>query len=212
MAILSMPASPRFQAGRLRPRANSLSFTSPENKTTQTVERVGSLWILEVSLPPLHHTDPDAEAWASFLADLDGEAGRFYAGDPFNIAPRGSAAGTPGTPKVAGANQSGKSLNIDGAPASATEYLKVGDFFAYDTPSGGRSLHKMTAVAATDGSGAATLTFAPAITERPADNADILLSPATCVMKLIDDDQADPGYDNPFYRIAFTAIEARNIS
>lgn len=210
MAVVTMPASPRFQTARFRLGANTQSFTSPEDKTTQTVEKVGNLWTLDVTLPPMHETDPDAEAWATFLMDLGGMAGRFYAGDPRNISPRGSAGVTPGTPLVNGADQSGKTLAIDGAPASATDYLKLGDYFAYDTPTGRRKMHKLTAAATTNGSGQVTLAFTPAIEERPADNAPILLSPATTIMMLADDDQGEVVYNEPFYRISFSAIEARN--
>jgi hypothetical protein len=210
MAILSMPASPRFQTARFRLEANTESFTSPEDMTTQTVEKVGNLWMLDVTLPPLHETDPDAEEWATFVMKLGGMAGRFYAGDPYNITPRGSAGVTPGTPLVNGADQSGKALAIDGAPVSAVDYLKLGDYFAYDTPTGRRKMHKMTASATTNVSGQTTLAFTPAIEERPADNAPILLSPATTIMMLVDDNQGEVVYDEPFYRISFSAQEARN--
>ncbi len=62
--------------------------------------------------------EAEAAAWRAFLAEFDGMAGQFDAGDSWAIAPRGSAKDTPGTLLVNGAGQSGRRLVIDGAPAS----------------------------------------------------------------------------------------------
>lgn len=211
MAILTLPATPRFRAGStLRLVTNTLSHTSSLDKTTQTLEFPGVHWMGDYALPAL--VEADGETWAAFLAELDGPPGRFYAGDPFRIAPRGTASVTPGTPVVNGASQTGKTLAIDGLPVTETNYLSVGDYVAYDVPSGGRQMHKLTAQADTDGGGAVTLAIRPPIRESPADGATILLSPATCVMRLIDDDQARWSVDETgIYTIAFSAIESFNL-
>lgn len=206
MAILTPPAAPRYASARFGPQANTLAHVSSLDRSTQTVELPGVRWMFEAALPAMDETE--AEAWTAFLSQLGGQAGRFYAGDPWRIAPRGSAKDTPGTPLVAGASQTGSSVAIDGAPLSATGYLLTGDYVAFDLPSGGRSLHKATAQADTDGAGAVTLALYPPLRESPADNAPVILAPATCVMRLINDDQARWDVDAAgHYRIAFAAVE-----
>jgi hypothetical protein len=211
MAILTPPASPRFKAGSiLRPVTNTLSHTSALDRTTQTLEFPGAHWVGDYALPPMR-ADEGGEAWAALLTELDGPAGRLYLGPPDQIVPRGTAKDTPGTPVVNGAGQTGKALDIDGAPLSETGYLAVGDYVAYDTPTGKRQMHKLTAQADTDGSGAVTLAIHPPIRESPADGAAILLAPATCIMRLVDDDQARWAVDAAgFYTIAFSAVESFN--
>lgn len=210
MAILTLPATPRFKVGSLiKPATNTLNHTSRLDRSAQTLEFPGAHWSAQYVLPPMLE-DP-GELWAAFLTELDGPAGRFYAGDPFRIAPRGTASVTPGTPLVDGASQTGKTLAIDGAPATETGYLLVGDYVSYDVPSGGRQMHKLTADADTDGGGAVTLAIRPPIRESPADGATILLSPASCVMRLVDDSQAAWSADNAgIYTVAFAAIESFN--
>lgn len=210
MAILSLPATPRFKIGSsLRPATNTLGHTSFMDKSTQTLEFAGAHWMGEYLLPAM--AEADGEPWAAKLAELDGPAGRFYAGDPFRIGPRGTASVTPGTPVVNGASQTGKTLAIDGLPLSETNYLSVGDYVAYDVPSGGRQMHKLTAQADTDGTGAVTLAIRPPIRESPADGATILLSPATCVMRLVDDGQARWSVsETGIFTVAFAAVESFN--
>lgn len=207
MAILSLPSTPRFQTARFRLQTHTLTHVSELDRTAQTVEiPEAARWSFEATLPPMNEST--AAAWIAKLAELGGQAGRFYQGDPWKIAPLGTAKDTPGTPQVAGASQTGKTLDIDGAPASETGWLLAGDYIAYDLPSGGRALHILTADADTDGSGAATLSFYPAIRESPADNETIRLSPATCVMRLIDDEQAAWDVTTAgLYRISIAAIE-----
>lgn len=210
MAILSLPTTGKIQSIVFGPTANTLTHTSSFDRTTQTVELVGALWQLSVTMRPMRPQD-GGEDWATFLSELMGQAGRFYAGDLFRTAPRGTAKDTPGTPLVNGASQTGRTIDMDGGPASAAGYLLRGDYAAFDLPSGGRSLHKLTADSGTNGSGAATLSFIPPLRESPADDAPVLLAPATCVMQLADDDQAPWTVDPAgFYRVAFNAVEAVN--
>lgn len=206
MPILVMPTTPKFSAVQFKIITNSLHHTSSLDGTTQTVLIPGPHWMLESSLPPMLRAA--AEEWLAFLADLDGMTGRFYAGDPLGETPRGVATGTP---LVNGASQAGTSLVTDGWTVSITGILRRGDYLAYDTPSGVRMLHKLMADANSDGAGNATLSVKPAIRESPANNQAIITASPTCVMRLIDNDQA--GWEEEvggFYRIAFAAIESFN--
>lgn len=208
MAILAMPASPRFQTGRFSLVTKTRSFMSAEDGSVQTRIKPGAQWLLEAVLPPL--LQATAQPWTAFLTELDGPAGRFFAGDPFKTAPLGVATGTP---LVDGAAQTGTALITDGWTASTTGILLKGDMFAVDLPGGGRSLHQVTADANSGaGAGAATLSIHPAIRESPANNATIITASPTCVMRLLDDQQAGWEIDSAgFFTIAFTAIESFNL-
>lgn len=72
-----------------------------------------------------------------------------------------------GTPLVAGAGQTGRTLATDGWPNSAT-VLRYGDLIEVN---GG--LHQLTADATTNGAGQVTLQIEPALKSSPADNAPI---------------------------------------
>lgn len=206
MPILSMPGTPRFQSGLFRVVTKTRTFMSSEDGSSQTKIKPGAQWLLEAALPPM--TRAEAAPWTAFLAELDGPAGRFYAGDPFALAPLGGATGTP---LVNGASQTGTSLITDGWTVSTTGILLKGDYLAMDLPLGGRSLHQLTANADSDGAGAATLPIRPAVRESPADNAAVIVSSPTCVMRLLDDEQAGWSIDaGGFYTIAFAAIESFN--
>lgn len=207
MTVLSMPSLDEMAEATFGLVAHTISHVSDLDGTGQDVEFPGAKWKLSVVLPPM--LEGDAEPWTAFLADLGGKAGRFYAGDPLRRVPRGSAASSPGTPLVDGAAQTGSSLKVKGGPNSVSNWLRKGDYLAVGLPSGSRSLHKVTADAATDGTGKVTLAIRPALRESPADGATVILSDPTCIMRLIDDEQAmwrmTPG---GVYAISFEAIEA----
>jgi hypothetical protein len=74
-----------------------------------------------------------------------------------------------GTPLVAGASQTGASLNTDGWPATTT-VLKAGDYFSVNG-----ELKMVTADCVSDASGNATVEFAPILRSAPADNAALTL-------------------------------------
>ena len=198
--ILTMPSTPRFRTGRFGLRSNTVTFVSPLSGATQTLELPGTKWLATYELPPMFRAE--AEEWLAFLASLNGRAGRFYAGDPNGIVPRGVGGGTP---VVAGANQRGRTLTVSGFSGSNPVLLK-GDYVAWDTPTGWRELHKLTADAPTlgvggydeggydiggyGGGGSTELAITPAIRESPADGATLILANASCVMMLAQDDSA----------------------
>ena len=207
MPILSMPSAPRFQTAVFSLVTKTRSFTSAEDGSVQTKIKPGAQWLLEAVLPPM--LQATAQPWTAFLSELDGPAGRFFAGDPFKLAPLG--VGT-GTPLVHGASQTGTSLITDGWTTGQTGIMLKGDMFHIPLPSGGRSLHQVTADVNSDGGGNATLAVHPAIRESPANNAVLVTASPTCVMRLLDDEQARWEVDSAgFFTIAFTAIESFNL-
>lgn len=182
MPTLNFPTgiyAPASATWRLR--SNTQTFRSPLDGTVQTIELPGAVWAASLSWPVL----PVAQwrAMQAWLAQLRGSSGRFYYGPPHATARQ--ATGTIGTPLVNGGSQTGATLNVDGFGASQSVFL-AGDFIAYDTAVG-RSLHVITANATSNGSGQAALAIEPPIRVSPADNAAIIHSSPTCVMRLADD-------------------------
>lgn len=203
MTILTLPALPAFQSATFRLASNTQLFTSPLSRSSQTLELPGAQWTLDARLPPLR--DPDQVAdWQVFFAQLRGQAGRFYAGDPLRKTPRGVATGTP---LVKGGSQTGTSLLTDGWTSGVSRILRKGDHIAFQGGSR-RELHVVTDDVASDGSGNATVPIEPPIRSAPADNAAIIVTAPTCIMML-----ADPtiGWDESeasIFGFAFSAIEA----
>lgn len=202
MTILSLPVSPPFQKAKFSLRSNTQLFTSPLNRSSQTLELPGAVWGGDFTLPPIQ--DPAiAAAWAVFFVQLRGQSGRFYAGDPKGATPRGTPTGTP---LVAGASQTGTSLTTDGWTPSKTVF-KAGDYFSV-TGGSRREMKKIVADATSDGSGNATLTFEPPIRNSPADNAAITVSSATCIMMLADDTVSWDEAEASIWGFSFSAVEA----
>ena len=174
MAILTFP-SIKPNREDWGPDANALTFVSPLSRTTQTRLFPGTRWQASIGFSGL-----EADEWRdleAFVVEMGGMSGRVYYGPRHAATPRGTAGGTP---LVNGASQTGSSLVTDGWTASET-VLRRGDYIAYDV-TGGRSLHILTADAASDGAGNATLAIKPAIRISPADNEPVITSAPTCVM------------------------------
>jgi hypothetical protein len=124
----------------------------------------------------------DGEVWA-FLAKMSGRANRVN----MPYWPRRIAEGAvSGSPIVAGAGQTGSSLNVSSMPVSKTVFL-TGDAFSVD----GR-LKIVSAPVNSDGSGLATITFSPPIITAPANGASIVWNAPTCLMMLSEDTQRRP--------------------
>lgn len=185
---------------------NAVSISqSPFTFKQQVIAHQGQRWEAEVTLPPMKRAD--AEVWVSFLVSLQGSRGTFTMGDPNAAAARGSASSTPGTPVVNGASQTGQSLTVDGLPASASGYLKAGDYIQLG---GGSSatLHKVLEDVTSNASGQATLELWPYIRTAPADGATIVVGSTVGVFRLASN-QTDWAINNAaIYGITFAAIEA----
>ena len=112
---------------------------------------------------------------------LNGREGTFTMGDPVNVAPRGTWAGSP---KVVGPLAVGvKSIPMDGFSASAT--VKAGDWF--QTGSGASThLHKIVQDATADGSGLATLEIWPRTRAALVDNATFTTASPKGLWRLVD--------------------------
>jgi hypothetical protein len=202
---LTLPTATGISSITLRA-INAVAISeSPFTLKQQVVAHTGQRWEAEVTIPPIKREQ--AEVWVSFLVSLQGVRGTFLLGDPANATPRGSASSAPGTPLVNGASQTGDSLTIDGCPASATGYLKAGDYIQL----GGGStatLHKVLQDVNTNGSGQATIDLWPYIRNAPSDNSTVVVSNAVGVFRLGSNETNWTIRDAAIYGITFPAIEA----
>ena len=205
MTILTMPAAPDFADTRFGLVSNTQTdLTSPIKQSSQLLELPGARWRATYALPPLSRDR--AVEWIAFLVQLRGRAGRFYGFDPsfYPRTPRGSAGSF--TLRVAGGAQSGAALIVDGADPLASGVFRAGDYLAYDV-GGGRQLHAVTADASADSSGEVGVPIEPPIRTSPDNNALILTTNPSCVMRLVDD---EIGWDVSRAQragIAFEAVE-----
>jgi hypothetical protein len=178
---------------------------SPFALSAQVYRWSGQAWEADITLPAMQRAD--AESWLSFLLKLKGRYGTFLLGDPNGATPRGSAATTPGTPLVAGGAQVGGSLDIDGLPLSATNYLLAGDYIQLGTGLSTR-LYKVLNNVSSNGSGQATLDLWPDLRSSPGDNATVVVSNAKGLFRLSNPDQDFTIDDTSTYNITFGAMEA----
>jgi hypothetical protein len=178
---------------------------SPFTMKQQVQKHAGQRWEAQVQLPPMDRDE--AEVWLTFLMKMNGVFGTFLLGDPNGGTARGSASTTPGTPVVNGASQTGNELDIDGLPASATGYLKAGDYIQLGSGSSAQ-LYKVLDDVDSNASGEATLTIWPNLRSSPDDDATVVVSSAQGVFRLADN-QTDITIDTAsIYGLAFQAIEA----
>jgi len=179
--------------------------TSPYNYKLTVYKHQGQRWEADINLPLMKRAD--AEEWITFFMKQYGGYGTFLLGDPNAATPRGSAATTAGTPVVNGASQTGDELAIDGLPASATGYLKAGDYIQLGS-SGTAQLYKVLDDVNSNASGEATLTIWPDLRSSPADGATVVVTDAKGVFRL-----STPTHNwnidtAGFYSMAFGAVEA----
>ncbi len=199
MATLTMPNTTTIATFTFGLVSNTQTFTSPLDKTVQTLELTGARWEFEVDLKPMKR--PLAAPWVAFLTQLDGRSGRFFGFDPSATSPAGSGGGD--SPLVKGASQTGKSLITDAWTLSQSGLLIPGDFFEVNN-----ELKMVTADVDSDGAGDATIAFTPSLRSSPTDDAPLTLIDPKVTMMLRDDDAASWDLTGAaFYGMAFAGIE-----
>lgn len=201
---LALPTIKGIRAIRLTAKNSVGVSTSPFSYTQQVYKHQGQRWQAEVALPSMPRAE--AEEWFSFLVKLNGQYGTFLLGDP-HAAPRGSASSTPGTPVVNGASQTGGTLAIDGLPASATGYLKAGDYIQVGSGATAK-LHKVLNDVDTNGSGEATLDIWPDLRSSPTNDATVVVSDAVGTFRLSTNEIGVDINEIEHFGIVFAATEA----
>lgn len=186
MTIVSFPSTVRRPgAATIRPVAQSVTHTSPFDGSVQTIYQPGFRWAGTLSWSRL-----PLEEWrilSAFINSLHGRAGRFTYHHP--LCDRRATAAI-GTPLVAGANQTGTSLNVDGFTASAA-VMKAGDWISFADSASRPRLHQVLEDVTTGGSGTATLPLTPPLRSAPPDNAALELTNPIAVWMLATDEQGD---------------------
>lgn len=134
---------------------------SPFSGIQQVQDSTVGYWEASLTLPPM--TRAQADAWQAFVLALDGAKGTFLLGDPERGTVRGVGGGNPA---VNGSGQTGNQLDVSGAPANVTGWLKAGDYIQLG--SGGTArLHCVLEDVNTTGAGTAMLTVWPDLRSSP---------------------------------------------
>ena len=209
MAILTLPSVPGFAETRFGLVSNTQSdLTSPLDQSSQFLELPGARWRGSFSLPPMSRAQ--AADWCAFLVALRGRVGRFYGYDPDARSARGTAGSKPaGALTLLGGSPSpsGGSLEIAGAEPHEAGVLLSGDYLAYDVGAG-RQLHMVTADApAADSSGDFVVSIEPPIRATPSGGTAVIVSDASCVMRLAEDEVGWDASRISRFGIGFEAVE-----
>lgn len=166
MSIFDLTVTPSMVSAALQ--GNTALYPSPLIDSVQTLDRGGLKWKFDLTYNALR-ADKRATVLA-LLAALRGQSNRVRVQVYDN--PKRGAYG--GTPLVAGASQTGNTLNIDGCSISVTNWIRAGDYFSV-VVNGEHELKMATQDANSSGTGTATLTFEPRLRASPLDNAVILV-------------------------------------
>lgn len=128
--------------------------------SVQRIERLGSRWALDVTMPPM--TPEVARVWIARLVKAKRSSAVLAWPQP------GIEIGDEGAPRVNGAGQGGTFLSVDGLPPSKA--VKEGWFFSL-IAGGRRYVHQMSGDVNASAAGAAVLPLEPMLRISPADNA-----------------------------------------
>lgn len=156
--------------------SNTQVFESPLTRSVQTVALPGARWACTATWQNL--TADEAALFRAFLYGLRGRAGRFRLPHFGRRAPLSAISGTP---LVAGAGQTGATLETDGwspgVTLAAGEFMQVGDEL------------RVTVQASTASSGGAmSIVLDEPLRSSPADNAPLVFNLPAAVMMLRSDD------------------------
>ena len=184
---------------------NATAYTaSPFTFAGTSYEYAGKMWQLDVTLPPMVRAD--AEEWIGWLLSMKGRKGTFYAGDFQAAIPRGSARDAD-TVAINGAVSSGTTLTFDSAPASTTNYLRIGDYIQVGTGTS-QQLFKCLEDVDTNSSGAGTVEVWPNVRTSIADNAALTFESAKGVFRLVSNEVPFNVSELEKYGVTFAAMEA----
>lgn len=204
---LSLPSAPGFEEITLRRIKVAEMSRNPYEGSQQVQEYVGEWWEADVVLPAQSNAARVA-AWEAFAGKLNGRVGTFLLGDPLRATPRGSAAGTAGTPLVDGVHAARvNEIDIKGMPLSATGYLLAGDYIQLGTGSAA-TLHQLLDDLSSDGAGKGTALVWPML--RGQVNNETAVTVASCkgVFRMAQNDQEFKRSRRMFTNYSFSCIEA----
>ncbi len=161
MSIFDLTPAPRSVA--MRPEGNTSLFPSPLIASATTQDRGGQKWHATYSYPNV--SAANRAVLMGLIARLRGQAHRLRV--PVYDNPKRGAYG--GTPLVAGASQTGSSINLDGGLGSVTNWIRSGDYLSIDV--NGEHELKMCTLDANSSGGLITIEFEPRLRASPLNNA-----------------------------------------
>lgn len=200
MAVLDWPAILVPARATWGLQSNTETFTSPLNRSVQTVERPGARWKATLELPRM--TADKRGQLEAFLVSLGGMAGRFRL---WPHARPVSAAGIalPVMPTVSAALSDFRVLPTQSWPAS-TMVLLAGEYIE-----AGGELKMVTANVVSDGAGAAAIPVAPPFRKAPSVGAELVLNhPSTTMMLSSDEYSVAVGEARISDTVVIAAVEA----
>jgi len=176
--------------------SNTAIFQSPLTGAIQTLDRGGERWAMTMQFNNLK--GDDVGVMTGFVARLNGQQHRFTVQN--HAEPQRGV--LTGTPLVAGASQTGTSIDIDGATTGQTGWIKAGDWFSVNG-----ELKMCVEDADSDGSGNVTINFIPRLRTSPADNAAVTVSDATGTFLLSNNGVAWSNAPGGFTSLTIECIE-----
>lgn len=197
MTILTLPIEPDNESWGFK--SNTLAFESPLDGTVQTSSMAGGKWLAALTFSS---TTPERmRPLRGFLMALKGQAGRFYL-SPSLYVPGGNVLSS-NLGLVMGAGQTGTTLTTDGWTPS-TLLFKSGDMFEING-----ELKVVTADCSSGGTGICSISFQPELRTSPPDNQALVVEHPRCVMKLVNDEQAEWQLSlNTTYAVSLNCEEA----
>ena len=157
-----------------RPNSATLSSTQPtrvsvaQSLKRQSRTRGAQRWVIKLGYAPM--TRAEFAPLHAFLLAQRGQADTFATTMPGHTAPLGTWAGLP---VVTGAGQSGRTINLRGLTASQAAAAKAGDLLKF---AGHSKVYMVTADAASDSGGLATVTIEPQLIAAIADSEALTTS------------------------------------
>ena len=194
----TFPNSPAFQEMRFRsilPTSLSVSISGRR----QSRQIAGQRWSITGILPPM--TRAQFAPIFAFCIKQRGQLDTFTLVPPVVSSRRAST--TVGTPLVNGGSQTGRTLTTDGWGADGT-CMTAGDFFKL--PNNDKIY--MCTEDATASSGAATLTFEPALLASPTDNDALTVTSIPFTVMLVSDIQEFGGVPGSLFTYEIDFMEA----
>ena len=183
---------------------------SPLNGQTQTLELPGAKWVCTLGMQ--NQSESDGRIIKAFVTSLRGVSGRCNLGDMTLPNPSGAVLGNGA---VYGAGQTGNVVNTVGWSLVRVVGSKRSDsstitcdssstvdssdlgysnaFLPGDMVSVNSELKMITVTTPVDNFGNCTITVEPPFRTSPPDTTTVVTSAPTCVMRLIDDNQAKLG-------------------
>ncbi|SFD55340.1 hypothetical protein [Pseudoalteromonas denitrificans] len=178
MLLLPLPKKPKTCVFRLVP--NSQSYVSKANNASEIYDLEGAYWEFEIEIANV--PEKDALTLDAFMASLRGQVGTFLMFDY-----RREQLDKSFSAFVAGANQDGNTLLIDGLPVSQTlavagERFQLGDGSAAE-------LKMLTKDLVSDAFGRANIVFESPMRVIPFDNTPLYFKQPKGVFRLADNKQ-----------------------